>query len=123
MADLAERQAVFALNVAKLIQHIFESGYKVTLGEAFRTHEQAKLYAEQGKGVANSLHTSRMAIDLNLFSPAGDFLDKSEDHKRFGDFWETLHKDNRWGGRFKDGNHYEMNKNPFGSIKFNGSVK
>jgi len=116
---LSERQAIFALNVAKLITYIFESGFKCTLGEAFRTTEQAKLYAAQGKGIANSLHRSRVAIDLNLFSPEGVYLTDSKDYEQFGKYWELLHKDNRSGCFWKktDGNHFEMQKSHFGSLK------
>jgi hypothetical protein len=56
---------------------------------------------------ANSNHKRRLAIDLNLFKD-GKFLGTTEDHKMFGLYWESLHEKCRWGGRFKDGNHYEF---------------
>lgn len=107
---LQEKQALFARNVAKLIEHIYSSGFSVTFGEAYRTAEQANIYAKQGKGVTNSLHRKRLAIDLNLFSPDGKFLTNVKDHEPFGLYWASLHPANRWGGDFKrlDGNHYEM---------------
>ena len=43
----------------------------------------------------------------NLFKD-GVFLTSSEAHRPFGDYWETLNPDNRWGGMWNDGNHYEM---------------
>jgi len=49
----------------------------------------------------------RLAVDLNLFR-GGKWLDKSEDHKQLGDYWESLAPDARWGGRFGDGNHYSI---------------
>jgi hypothetical protein len=109
---LSERQAEFAHNVATLIVYIFGTGYKCTFGDAYRDPEVAKLYASQGKGIVNSLHCKRLAIDLNLFSRDGKFLSDTKDHEPFGIFWEKLHKDNKWGGRFKktDGNHYEMSE-------------
>lgn len=125
MPGLAEQQAIFARNVAKLIEHIFESGYSCTLGEAFRTFEQAKLYAEQGKGSLNSQHCKRLAIDLNLFKD-GVYLQDTKDHAPFGKYWESLDASNNWGGKFPrgDGNHYEMAfKKNFGSISFNGPLK
>lgn len=111
--SLVNHQIIFAKNVVELINYIFSKNYAVTLGEAFRTLEQAKLYAQRGKGVANSLHCKRLAIDLNLFSIKDDtytYLTKSEDYEEFGKYWEMLHKKNRWGGRFKigDGNHFQM---------------
>lgn len=110
---LYERQQIFSLNVAKLIQFIFESGYKCTLGECFRPVEMAKIYAKEGKGIVNSLHCDRLAIDINLFSSDNKFLIKTEDHAQFGQYWKSLHKDNIWGGdatagSFYDGNHYAM---------------
>lgn len=104
-------QMLFAKNVALLIQFIFSTGYGCTMGEAHRTHEQALIYASQKIGIIDSQHCDRLAIDLNVFSPDGKYLSKTEDYKRFGEYWEKLSKYNRWGGRFKsrpDGNHFEM---------------
>ena len=107
---LADRQNVFAANVATLIIFIQSRGYRVSLGEAYRTPEQAALNAKNGKGIKNSLHIKRLAIDLNLFLPDGTYVTGTEGHDLFGSFWEKLHPDNRWGGKFPkpDGNHYEM---------------
>jgi hypothetical protein len=108
---LYERQALFVRNVCKLIEYIFSQGYSCTFGETYRTPQQAEIYEKQGKGIKNSLHCKRLAIDLNLFSPQGDYLMGSESHRKFGEYWTSLHKDNQWGGSFKrvDGNHYQMN--------------
>lgn len=103
---LSIKQSLFAVDVAKLILHINESGYSCTLGEAWRTPEMASLYAQQGKGIKNSLHCIRLSIDLNLFKD-GVYLSGSEAHRPFGEYWESLNAMNRWGGRFGDGNHYE----------------
>lgn len=107
---LIERQSVFALNICKLIERIHRDGYKCSLGEAYRPMETARLFAKQGRGAENSMHTIRLAVDLNLFKD-GHYLDDTESHRRFGEFWKSLHPDNGWGGDFanrKDGNHYEM---------------
>ena len=103
-------QEIFALNVAKLIMYIYEQNYSCTLGEAFRTSEQAEIYAKLGKGIKNSLHCKRLAIDLNLFSPEDHYCKDYESYEHFGLYWEELHSDNRWGGRFMrlDLNHFEM---------------
>ena len=103
-------QEIFALNVAKLIMFIFENGYACTLGEAYRTKEQAEIYAKQGKGINNSQHCKRLAIDLNLFTHDGKYLNNSEDYELIGAYWENLHDANRWGGNFQraDGSHFEM---------------
>jgi hypothetical protein len=105
---MSERQQIFALNVSRLILYIFTGGYKCTLGEVYRPSEMAKIYAKQGKGIINSQHCVRLAIDLNLFSPSGEYEKKTEAYFQFGKYWESLHPDNRWGGHFGDGNHFEM---------------
>jgi len=111
---LSERQQIFARNVAKLIDFIFSTGYTCTLGEAYRTAQQAALYAAQGKGIVDSLHCYRLAIDLQLFSLDGIYITDSESYKFLGDYWKTLHPDNGWGGDFSpprvDGNHFQMSK-------------
>lgn len=107
---LFQKQVQFSKLLPLLLNKIFELGYEVTLGEAFRTKEQAKLNALSGAGISNSLHCDRLAIDLNLFKD-GKFLTKSEDYKVFGEFWEKLSGPDfvcYWGGRFNDGNHFSI---------------
>lgn len=107
--QLGERQRLFTRLVGKLIEFAYANGYELTFGEAYRTPEQAALNAKSGKGIVNSLHGMRLAIDLNLFRD-GIYLSASEDHRPLGEFWESLHPDCRWGGRFRrpDGNHYSL---------------
>jgi len=106
--SLSKKQQIFAKNVAKLITRINEvEGYACTFGEAYRTEQQAKWNAEKGIGIVASLHRKRLAIDLNLFF-MGMYLPSTESYRKFGEFWESLHPSNRWGGRFNDGNHFEM---------------
>ncbi len=108
---LQQKQAIFAKNVASLIDYIFANQHSVTFSEAYRTPEQAALYAKSGKGIADSLHCKRLAIDLNLFDYAGKYLTDKSDWEKFGVYWESLHPANRWGGKFKtlvDSNHMEM---------------
>jgi hypothetical protein len=104
---LRQRQSRFALMVASLIQQAYAMGYEVTLAEAWRPPAQAELMASQGKGIKDSLHINRLAIDLNLFKD-GVYLSSTEAHRPLGEWWEKQHEDCRWGGRFKDGNHYSM---------------
>ena len=109
---LHEQQSAFARDVSYLIQYIIaDPKYSVTLGESWRSKEQAQLYAKQGKGIVNSLHCERLAIDLNLFRE-GVYLTDTKDYEWIGMWWEKLDKQNRWGGRFKraDGNHFERTK-------------
>lgn len=106
---LSEKQQIFTANVANLITWAYSNGFSLSFGEAYRTPEQAALNAKHGTGIVNSLHILRLAVDLNLFKD-GQFMFASTDHKPLGDYWKTLHADNRWGGDFlkSDGNHYSM---------------
>lgn len=104
---LREAQEIFALNIAQLIVIIFKHRFTCTLGEAWRTKEMAEIYVERGIGILNSSHRKRLALDINLFKN-GKYLKTTAVHKVFGDIWESMHPNNRWGGRYGDGNHYEM---------------
>lgn len=107
---LGEKQKQFVKLIGKLIDFAYASGYELSFGEALRPPEMAKIYAKQKKGKANSLHIDKLAIDLNLFRD-GIYLDKTEDHRGLGKFWETLGTPECrtiWGGRFGDGNHYSI---------------
>jgi hypothetical protein len=81
--------------VALLILHAEQLGYQVTFGDAYRDPRCPY-------GSDNSLHKSR----LNLFKN-GRYLSSTESHRTLGEYWESLDSNNRWGGRFQDGNHYE----------------
>ena len=108
---LAERQETFSRNVAQLIEYIYSQGYRCTLGEAFRTHEQAIIYSHNGKGIVNSKHCERLAIDLNLVDLNGQFVFDETHYEKFGEYWEKLSPFNRWGGRWihrPDTDHFEM---------------
>ena|ERR1700678_942172 len=116
---LSELQQLFARDTLELFKEIYGLGYTFTYGEAMRSPEQAALYAKEGKGIIDSLHCKRLAIDINLFRD-GVYLDKTEDYAEIGKYWESLSPANRWGGRFhkKDGtlfpdsNHFERNELP-----------
>lgn len=105
---LREKQSTFARMVARLIDKATELGYEVTFGEAYRHPDWAKEMARQGRGIANSLHTERLAIDLNLFRD-GKYLTSTEAHRPLGEWWESI--GGAWGGRFNDGNHYSLAHN------------
>lgn len=104
---LGEKQRLFAGTVANLITYIYANGHEVSLDWCYRPPEIAQYYATIGVGIRSSLHTLKLAIDLNLFKN-GIWLRNTEDHKQFGEYWESLHELCRWGGRFGDGNHYSM---------------
>ena len=100
--SLSDKQHKFTKMLAELILWAYEQGYTISMGEVFRTKEQAELNAKKGSGIANSLHTMCLAADLNLFKD-GVYLTKTEDHTLLGEHWESM--GGTWGGRFNDGNH------------------
>ena len=115
---LSEKQRIFTRNIAKLIVYAYQNGFELTFGEAFRTNEQQMIYVQTGKSqTMNSNHLRRLAIDFNIFKD-GNLTYKWEDIKPLGDYWESLHTLNRWGGDwnkndkkdgFLDTPHFEMN--------------
>lgn len=107
---LGELQRRFLPLVAKLIDYAYSQGYELTAGELYRSPEQAALNAQHHTGIANSLHTLRLAIDLQLFKD-GVYLTDSEAYRPMGEFWKTLDPAASWGGDFKtrvDGNHFSL---------------
>lgn len=111
MMTLRQKQSKFAQLVAELIMQAEAEGFEVTLGEAYRSPEEAVRLEKLGKGVKNSLHILRLAIDLNLFLN-GTYLRSTEAHKPLGEWWERQSTPPdivcHWGGRFGDGNHYSV---------------
>lgn len=115
---LSEKQRIFTYNIACLIHFAYDQlGIELTFGEAYRTKEQQKIYVEQGKSqTMNSNHLNRLAVDFNFFVN-GKLTYDWEVVKPLGDYWESLHPKNRWGGDWnkngiKDGfidtPHFEM---------------
>lgn len=104
--------------MARLVLKADRLGYELTGGELWRSPEEAARLAKAGKGIKNSLHTQRLAIDLNLFKH-GRYLTSTEAHRPLGAWWEAQSEPGIecvWGGRFKDsrgrpkpdGNHYSI---------------
>lgn len=108
---LLQKQFVFASLVPRLINHALELGYTITLGEAYRSSEEAARLAKLGKGIIGSLHTLKLAIDINLFRD-GIYLTDNEAHRMLGTWWETQSAGKdficNWGGHWGDGNHYSI---------------
>ncbi|WP_165863652.1 M15 family metallopeptidase [Phorcysia thermohydrogeniphila] len=108
-----------------MIKEIERRGWVATGGELWRHPNMQKYYVQIGRSrTMNSQHLKRLAIDLNLFRPARPGEEPSvivngspfvltwnvEDIEPIGRFWESLSKDNRWGGHFrtfKDVPHFE----------------
>jgi len=105
---LGQKQRLFVLLTAKLINWAYENGYELTTGDGYRDERAFGKMGEKGPyGKNNSNHKRRLAHDWNLFKD-GVYLTETEDHRPLGEYWESLHPDNVWGGRFNDGNHYSM---------------
>lgn len=106
---MSQLQEEFAQSTAKLIQKAAELGYGITLGEVWRTPEQAQLDAQRGIGIVHSLHEDRLAVDLNLFKE-GKFLTTPDAYVQLGNWWKTLGTNYRYGGDFeiKDYDHYSI---------------
>lgn len=103
---LRQKQSRFARLVARLIDHAFALGYEVTLGDAYRDPRvHGALGEKRSYSSSMSLHKQRLAIDLNLFRD-GRYLSSTESHRPLGEWWEA--QGGSWGGRFNDGNHYEL---------------
>lgn len=104
--SLREEQSKFARLVADLINHIYDEGYEVTLGDAYRDPRVHGAYGEKmSYSAAASFHKKKLAIDLNLFKD-GAFLHSTEHHRKFGEYWMNLDPKCSWGGNWNDGNHY-----------------
>jgi hypothetical protein len=108
-------QILFSQEAALLIQQAGILGYGVTLGEAWRSPEQAAWDAAHGTGVAHSLHTEKLAVDLNLFKRSGDaslwtYITDDEGHRDLGAWWKGRGSSHCWGGDFskQDPNHYSI---------------
>ncbi len=102
---LGERQELFSQLIAKLVLRMYDMGYRVRVGD-FAAKPRSPLEHKE-----NSLHYDKCAADLNLFKD-GKWLKETKDHAAFGDYWESLHPNCTWGGRWSDGNHYQLSENP-----------
>lgn len=105
---MVEKQAKFVKMISDLIKKSYDLGYQMTFAEAYRPPDVADLYAKQGRGIKNSLHTQRLAVDFNIFKN-GQLLTTGDQFEDLGKYWESL--GGSWGGRFKDGNHFSLEHN------------
>ena len=101
---LSQKQQRFFFMFQILMAFIHDHGYHATFGDAFR--DDRCVY-----GQPFSLHRKRLAVDINLIDQEGNWLQKTEDHLKCGEFWESM--GGSWGGRFKDGNHYSLEHEGF----------
>ena len=109
---LGEKQEIFMSSLAKLIVFAESKGFRCRGRELERTMEQQEKYLRSGKSkTMNSNHLNSCAIDM-YFSKDGKLVENKKDLQEIGDYWESLHERNRWGGNFKsfvDCPHFEFN--------------
>jgi hypothetical protein len=87
---LGEKQELFSNLWAHQVLWCNARGIQIRSKELWRPPETAALYAEQGRGIKNSLHTLGLAIDV-VFSIDGKVTFDAEDYKEAAMFWESRH--------------------------------
>lgn len=109
--ELRFRQNRFCTHISWLISFIQtpESGLTISFGRAYDLPEVQPILVAKGlSSTLDSMHPKRLAIDLNFFK--GDyrlFSDPLQKDKDFGavelagEYFESLHPENTWGGRWK----------------------
>ena len=109
---LLDYQKEFSQCVGTLFFYLELHGYTFTIGECQRTLAQQKLYFDAGYSkTMKSNHLRKLAIDIFIFK--GDrLIQNKEELADIGNYWQSLHPLNRWGGNFKsliDTPHFELN--------------
>lgn len=106
---LLQQQQLFVQLIGQFIAWVYAQGYELTFSEAWRSPQEAAIQAAAGAGIACSLHTERLAIDLNLFK-TGEYLTTIDDYRPLGVQWCSMHPVARWGGNFTriDVDHFSM---------------
>lgn len=105
---LGQKQELFMRLLPRLIDKAHSLGFEIRGGDLFRDPRVHGHYGEKvGYGRSKSNHKLKLAIDLNLMKD-GKLVRSTSGHKELGEWWEQQHELCRWGGRFKDGNHYSL---------------
>lgn len=107
---LSEKQSQFLQDICMLVMKIHSDGNYCTGGELHRIKETQQILKEQGKSqTSDGQHQKRLAMDIFLFIN-GKVTWDSDDYQRYGEFWEAIRPENRWGGNFPgfvDAVHFE----------------
>lgn len=98
---IKQKQFLFARLLPQLINYMLARGYHPIMGYSYRC-------GSCPVGKEKSLHKLCLAQDIELFGPNEEYLTETEDHRIFGEFWESLHPLCSWGGDFDDGGHYSI---------------
>ncbi len=104
--SLGTHQEAFSIHLAMLILRANDLGYKVRMGEVYRTPEQQQFYVQTGRSkTMNSMHLKKCAADLHFIK--GGELQYPEE---LGRFWESLDPLNQAGmfwKTFVDAPHFQ----------------
>lgn len=109
--SVAKEQKQFTKCLAELILWAYtELKVELTLGDGYRDPRlHGEFGTKLGYGASKSVHKLRLAMDLNLFVDGKYITDSSHPmYIKLGEYWETCHPLARWGGRFKDANHFSF---------------
>lgn len=119
---LGQKQRLFARLLGRLLTHVIEDlGYELTMADGsidqIRKGQQVggtgdvvrfkdRVHMDGGQ------HYCRLAQDLNLFVN-GIYVEDGGDPawSVIGTWWEAQHPLCRWGGRFRDANHFSLEHN------------
>lgn len=101
---LREARVLFTKFSVQLVAKMFCDGYEAAWDEVTERITPKDPTSDHMKG---SLHHNGLAADVLLYKD-GVYLTKTEDHTAFGEYWESLHPHCKWGGHFRDGNHYSF---------------
>jgi len=101
--SLSRIQCRHTLNIARLILRADELGWAIKVCGWNRTLAEQKENVATGKSnTMNSPHLELRATDLVLFTREGVAICEGEAFRPLGEYWESLGKECRWGGRFHD---------------------
>lgn len=109
---LSLKQQIFTSCQGKLIAYADSKEYGLTDGDSYRdprVHGEFKETKPDSYSAKNSMHKLRLARDYNLW--VNGELIKDGNHPAWldlGEYWESLHPEARWGGRFNDANHFSF---------------
>lgn len=109
--SLGAKQQLFQRKIVAFKQWLFDNGYEIRGGDAFRDPRvHGKVGEKKGYGHRKSGHKLKLAEDLYLFKD-GVWQNTLEMQTEAGKQWESM--GGSWGGRFKtpDANHYSLEHN------------
>jgi hypothetical protein len=95
VSELGDKRKLFTRCICLLLEKMLDDGYEPMLGKDGLKHME------------HSLHFEGLAWDIDL-TKDGVYLPSGKEHAPYGEFWEGLHPDCCWGGRFGDPNHYSI---------------